>query len=149
MCGPQRPGLPLSQPLAHPIRRAEPLMGPGRLLRIVGRRVPPHHRRRAVPQQVLYVQLPGFVLYGPGGKGMAEAVGVHPRDGGLLAHGLEDGAHRGAAEGTTAASLDSFSGARSLSVNNCLHRMSLSLTPNSPEFRTARAPLSGLQFSKY
>jgi hypothetical protein len=80
---------------------------------------------------------------------MAEAVGVHPRDGGLLAHGLEDGAHRGAAEGTTAASLDSFSGARSLSVNNCLHRMSLSLTPNSPEFRTARASLSGLQFSKY
>jgi hypothetical protein len=31
--------VPSAQALAHPVRRAEPLMGPRRLLRIVGRRV--------------------------------------------------------------------------------------------------------------
>lgn len=33
----------------EPSSRAEPLMGPRCLLRIADRRVPPHHRRRAVP----------------------------------------------------------------------------------------------------
>jgi hypothetical protein len=32
VCGPERASLPSAQPLAHPVRRAEPLMGPRRRL---------------------------------------------------------------------------------------------------------------------
>jgi len=42
-CGRWGATLPGAQPLPHPVRRTEPLVGPRRLLRIVGRRVPPHH----------------------------------------------------------------------------------------------------------
>jgi hypothetical protein len=68
VCGRQRAGLPLSQPFGHLVRRAEPLVGPRRLLRIIGRRVPPHYHQRTVPQQVLHVQL----SYRFGGDGSAE-----------------------------------------------------------------------------
>jgi len=77
MCCRRGSGPPSSQPLPHPVGRAEPLMGPRRLLSIVGRRVPPHHCRRAVSQQVLHVQLPCLVLYRPGGKGVPKAVHLH------------------------------------------------------------------------
>ncbi len=48
------------QPLPQAIRRAELLVGAGRLLRVVGGGVAPHHIRSGVAQQVLDVQLPGL-----------------------------------------------------------------------------------------
>ena len=44
----------------------------------VGRAVAPHHLRRAVPEQVLAIELACVVRDGSGGERVAEAVGVEP-----------------------------------------------------------------------
>ena len=44
--------------------------------RVIRGRVPAHHRRGGVAQQILHVELPGVVLDRPGGEGVAEAVRV-------------------------------------------------------------------------
>ena len=63
----------------------------GRFRGIVGRRIPPHHRRRGVAQQVLHVELARMVLDRPGGKRMTEAVGMGMVHTGPAADPVEEG----------------------------------------------------------
>lgn len=54
-----------------------------RLGAAIGGAVAAHHVGRAVAEQVLDIELTRIVSDGPGGEGVAEAVGVHLGDAGL------------------------------------------------------------------
>ena len=67
----------------------EEVMGPGRLLRVVGSGVSADHVWRGVTQEVLDVQLAGILLDRPGGKSVSEAMGMDLRDARLPAESAE------------------------------------------------------------
>ena len=55
-------------------------MSHGGLLAAIGGAVAAHHVRRAVPEQVLHIELAGVLGDRPGGERVAEAVRVHLGD---------------------------------------------------------------------
>ena len=66
VCGRPWAGLPSSQPLAHPVRRAEPFVGLGSLLGVVGGGVAAEHGQRGVPEEELDICLSGVLFDDPG-----------------------------------------------------------------------------------
>ena len=64
-------------------------MALGGLGAAVGGAVAAHRIGRAVPEEVLDIELPGVVGDGPGGERVAEAVGVHFGDPGFAAEGAQ------------------------------------------------------------
>ena len=59
-------------------------MALGRLGAAIGGAVAAHHVGGAVPEEMLDIEFAGVVGDGPGGEGMAEAVGMYPGDTGRL-----------------------------------------------------------------
>lgn len=60
------------------------------LLRVIGGRIPPHHVRAGVTQEVLHVQFAGILFDRPGGESVAEAMSVDFGDASVAATTPED-----------------------------------------------------------